>query len=146
MDRLIAGARADEDEELEQLSIGVKNEFLAFTADSLQQELASAPKGYEQVFRPKSTVCYRKAGAMSVDVVIIEPALMDGELMYQVEIRQKPGRNPVKNLIRASAVEPSANTADWGYVWWNRETQEYEEPPDSGGASALGQGQGESAA
>ena len=132
MDRLIAGARADEDEGLEQLSVGVKSEYLTFTADSLQQELASAPKGYEQVFRPKSTVLYRKVGAMSVDVVIIEPTLMDGELMYQVEIRQKPGQNPVKNLIRASAVEPSANTADWSYVWWNRETQEYEEPPDSG--------------
>ena len=136
MDRLIAGAHADEDEELEQLSVDVKREFLTFTADSLQQELASAPKGYEQVFRPKSTVCYRKAGAMSVDVVIIEPTLMDGQLMYQVEIRQKPGQNPVKNLISASAVEPSANTADWSYVWWNRETQEYEEPPDGGGTSA----------
>ena len=135
MDRLVAGARADEDEELEELSTKVKCEVLAFTADTLQQELASAPKGYEQVFKPGSVVCYVKAGAMAVDVVIIEPTMMDGQLMYQVEIQQKPGQNPVKNLIRASFIEASANTADWSYAWWNRETQEYEEPPGSDDAS-----------
>ena len=131
MDRLAAGARVDEDEELEEIATKVKDEFLAFTVDELQQELQRAPKGYEQVFQPGSTVCYRKAGAIAVDVVIIEPTMMDGQLMYQVKIQQRPGQNPVRNLIRASFIEPSANTADWSYGWWNRETQEYEEPPES---------------
>ena len=133
MDRLVAGAHADEDEELEELSACVKSELAEFAADSLQQELASAPKGYEQVFKPGSTVCYRKAGAMAVDVVIIQPTIDDGQLRYQVKIQQKPWQSPVKHWISASAVEPSANTADWSYGWWNRETEEYEEPPEDDG-------------
>lgn len=133
MDRLVAGARADEDDELEGLSAGVKSELAEFAADSLQQELASAPKGYEQVFEPGSTVCYRMAGAMAVDVVIIQPTIDDGQLRYQVKVQQRPGQSPVKRWISASAVEPSANTAAWSYGWWNRETEEYEEPPEGDG-------------
>ena len=130
MDRLVAGAHADEDEELAALSANVKSELLEFAADPLQQQLASAPKGYEQVFKPGSTVCYRKEGARAVDVVIIQPTIDDGQLRYQVKIQQRPWQNPVKHWISASSIEPSANTADWSYGWWNRETEEYEDPPE----------------
>ena len=130
LDRLVAGACAEGDEELEEVANRVKMEFLSFTADSLQQELMDAPKGYDQVFTRGSVVCYRKAGAMAVDVVVIQPTIMNGQLMYQVEIRQSPVQNPVKEWITASAVEPSARTAEWSYGWWNRETQEYESPPE----------------
>lgn len=129
LDRIVAGTQAEEDEKLQSLASRVKDEVLAFTPDSLQQELQGAPKGYEQVFTSGSTVCYRKAGAAAVDVVIIQPAVIEG-LWYQVKIRQKPGQNRVTHWIRASDVEPSANTADWGYGWWNLETQEYEDPPN----------------
>ena len=129
MDRMVAGAEADEDEELKEVASGVKVEMQAFARDSLQQELEEAPKGYEQVFMPGSTVCYRKAGAMAVDVTILQPAIMEETFMYQVEVRQKPNQKPAKRWIRASAVEPSADTADWTYGWWNMETQEYEDPP-----------------
>lgn len=131
LDRVVSGALADDDEELHEVASKVKEEVLSFAPDSLQQELQSAPKGYQQVFMLGSTVCYRKAGAATVDVVIVQPTIMMGELMYQVEIRQKPGQSPVKQWIRASDVEPSGNTADWRYRWWNRETQEYEDPPDA---------------
>ena len=67
---------------------------------------------------------------MAVDVVVVQPTIMNGHLMYQVEIRQNPLQNPVKEWITASAVDPSARTAEWSYGWWNRETQEYEELPE----------------
>lgn len=131
LDRIVAGAQADEDEELQEVASRVKDELLAFTPDSLQQELQGAPTGYQQVFTRGSTVCYRMAGAATVDVVILQPAIIEGLLMYQVEIRQRPGQNPVKHWIRASDVEPSANTVDWSYGLWNLETQEYEDPPEA---------------
>ena len=133
LDRMVGGARADGDDVLSDVSARVKGEVVDFRPDTLQQELDEAPKGYEQVFVQGSKVCYRKAGAMAVDVVVIQPTIMEGKLMYQVEIGQKLGQNPVKNWISASAIEPSANTADWSYGWWNRETQEYEDRPGSGG-------------
>ena len=131
LDRMVAGARADEDDELQEIASRVKGEMLLFTRDSLLQELEGAPKGHEQVFMPGSTVCYRKAGAMAVDVTIMRPAIINDVFMYEVEIRQKANQNPVKHWINASAVEPSANTGDWAYGWWNLETQEYEDPPET---------------
>ena len=131
LDRMVAGARADEDEELQEITSKVKGELRTFVGDSLFQELEEAPKGYQQVFTPGSTVCYRKAGAMAVDVTILQPGIVKEEFMYRVEIRQKANQSPVTHWIDASAIEPSANTADWAYGWWNLETQEYEDPPET---------------
>ena len=130
LDRVVVAARADEDQQLEKLAGDVKDEFRTFTGDTLQQELRNAPTGYMQVFEPGSTVCYRKAGAMAVDVEILQPTVMDGELMYQVKVQQKLGQSPSKRWVASSTVEPSAKTDDWSYGWWNLETQEYEEPTD----------------
>ena len=132
MDRVVVAARANKDEGLEKLASDVENEVAAFTGDALHQELQDAPTGYEQVFTPGSTVCYRKAGSLAVDVKILQPTIMDdGELMYQVEVQQKSGQSPAKRWVAKSTVEPSAKTDDWTYGLWNRETQEYEDdPPD----------------
>lgn len=64
---------------------------------------------------------------MAVDVEIVQPTVLNGQLMYQVKAWQKPGQNPVKRWIEASLIEESANTDDWQYAWWNRETEEYED-------------------
>ena len=130
LDRVVAAAQADKDDDLERLAHQVKDEVGAFTGDMLQQELENAPTGYEQVFTPGSIVCYRKAGAMSVDVEIIQPTIMQGQLSYQIKVQRKPHHTPVINWVSASAVEPSANPDAWTYAWWNRETQAYENPPD----------------
>lgn len=137
LERMQASARAADDDDLFNVASGIKDELQTFAGDSLRQTLQSVPKGYEQVFVPGSVVCYRKAGAMAVDVTILQPALIDA-LMYQIEIRQKVGQSPVKHWVRASDVEPSANTGDWRYGWWNLETQEYEElPEESDGADVV---------
>ena len=135
LDRVVVAARAGGDEELEKLASDVDDEVAAFTGDALHLELQEAPTGYEQVFGPGSIVCYRKAGSLAVDVKILRPTLMEGKLMYQVEIQQKAGQSPVMHWVASSTVEPSAKVDDWRYAWWNRETQEYEDPSDEGKGS-----------
>ena len=86
------------------------------------------PAGHERVFRPGSRVCYREAGPMMVDVEIIQPTMMDGQLMYQVKTTQRSGQSPAKLWVNASALEPSADASAWDYGWWNRQTEDYEDP------------------
>ena len=74
---------------------------------------------------------------MAVDVEIILPTLMEGELMYQVKVPQRPGRRPVKQWIHKSKLEPSGDAAAWDYAWWNRETETYEEPEESSAEGEL---------
>lgn len=130
LDRAIAAAQADEDADLEKFVHQVKTEVGTFTGDTLQWDSENTPTGYEQVFTPESIVCYRRAGAMSVDVEIIQPTIMDGQLFYQIKAQLRPHHRPAMQWVAASAVEPSANTDAWQYAWWNLETQEYEDPSD----------------
>ena len=112
----------------------ILEEFSAFTAPGILPDIgvdAEAPTGYEQVFARGSRVCYRPPRQMMVeDVKIIEPILPDGNLMYLVEVPQRPDRPEVRRSIAASALEPSADADAWDYAWWNRATQMYEDPPD----------------
>lgn len=91
-------------------------------------EAERAPEGYEQVFTKGSRVCARQKGQIAEDVEVIQPTLMTGQLMYQVATTPQPGRPPVRRWISASEVEPSGE--NWNYAWWNRRTEEYEDPPD----------------
>lgn len=128
LDRMAAAAKADDDLQMEQHVHQVREEISSFTGDTLQEELQNAPTGYEQVFTRGSIVCYRQAGAMAVDVEIIQPTIMNSQLMYQIKVQQNPRQMPVLHWVAASAVEPSAIADVWEYAWWNRETQDYEEP------------------
>lgn len=128
LDRIASAAKADNDLQMEQLVRQVQAEVGSFTGDMLQEELQNAPTGYEQVFTRGSIVCYRQAGAMAVDVEIIQPTIMQSQLMYQIKVQQNPQQMPVLRWVAASAVEPSANADVWEYAWWNRETQDYEDP------------------
>lgn len=134
LDRLLAAVKADSTEaenvdlDLERIVTQIKNEISMFTGDSIREVIADAPKGYEQVFRPESRVCFRQAGALAVDVEIIQPTMMNGRLMYQIKVPSSTG----KRWVDAAAVEPSADAHAWEYAWWNRETEAYEDPPEGG--------------
>lgn len=80
------------------------------------------------MFTKGSKVCARQKGQIAEDVVIIQPTLMNGQLMYQVEASSRSGRPPVRRWISASDLEPSGE--EWDYATWNRRTEAYEDPPD----------------
>lgn len=87
-------------------------------------------RGHLQVFAKGSIVCYRESGQIAVDVEVIEPTIMDGELRYRVQVPPLRGQTPLKRWILASKVEPSADADAWEYASWNCETEVYESPPD----------------
>ena len=92
------------------------------------------PGGYEQVFSADSLVCYRESGALSEDVTVIEPVIINGNMMYRVEAKQSRGP-AMRRYIPFAAVEPSADADSWEYQWWNRETQTYQDPTNEDGAN-----------
>ena len=134
LDRLLVAVEADSTEreqadfDLESVVSQVKEEVSAFTGGTIQEAIANAPKGYEQVFTRGSRVCYRQAGVMAVDVEIIQPTMMDGELMYQIRLQLHHSDTSARRWVSASAIEPSADADAWEYALWNRETETYEEP------------------
>lgn len=133
LDRLATAAAESttEGDDFESIVARIRHELTTFTATGVSDTASTdLPTGYEQVFRKGSRVCYRQAGQMAVDVEVIQPTLMDGKLMYQVKVLQKPGRQPARQWIAASAIEPSGDADAWDYAWWNRETEAYEEPPE----------------
>ena len=110
----------------------IRNAFTDFVSTSPSSAQAgNTPGGYEQVFSQGSRVCYRESGALSEDVTIIEPTIIDGPLMYRVEVQQSHGP-ALRRFIPAASIEPSADADAWEYQWWNRETQTYEDPPNEG--------------
>lgn len=87
------------------------------------------PNGCIQVFAKDSMVCYMQNGQMAVDVQVIQPTLMNGQLMYQIQTTPRPGQAAMKEWVSAASVQPSARADSWEYQWWSRETQEYVDSP-----------------
>ena len=137
LERLSAATTAEEedsdDDNSQSLVARVREELSTFSAGGpLEIDIEDAPTGYEQVFKSGSRVCYRKGGHVAVEVEIIQPTLgfpgAEEQLMYQVKVPPtRPGQSPVLQWIAASALEPSAIADAWEYVWWDRETQSYED-------------------
>ena len=117
LDRLVNGVSSgsgDDDDGLRTVVTRLQGEISKFTiGDAAQEVTGVTPTGYESVFRRGSRVCHRQAGQIAVEVEIIQPTMMDGELMYQVAISQKFGQQPTKKWIPASFIEPSAVSDDW---------------------------------
>ncbi len=134
LDRLLTAVVADSidgEEDIKSIVTRIQDEISNATAGGATQEtIVDVPTGYERVFKAGSRVCYQQTGQLAVDAEIIQPTIMNGNLMYQVAIVPRPGQRPVKNWISASAIEPSAVADAWEYAWWNRETWEYEDPSD----------------
>ena len=49
--------------------------------------------------------------------------------MYQVKIPPKPRQPQARRWVSASVLEPSGDASSWDYASWNRQTEEYEDPP-----------------
>ena len=113
--------------DLEGIVLKIRDEISSFSGKTPESEdIQLTPTGYEQVFTVGSRVCYRQAGQMTIDVEVIQPTMMNGNLMYQVKVSTQPGQQPAKRWVAASSIEPSANADAWEYAWWNRETEAYE--------------------
>ena len=136
LDRLIdavASDSGDDEDTLKTVLPQIREEVAKFDVGGVVQKTTVAgPVGYDLVFTEGSRVCRRQGGQMAVEVKIIQPTVWpDGNLMYQVEIPQRLGQQPVKQWIPATAIEPSADADAWTYAWWNRATETYEERPDT---------------
>ena len=135
-----AGAEsAQESDSFQSTVLSIREEFSGFSSMNpfAVDTSHDFPKGHEQVFAQGSRVCFRERGFIGTEVEIIQPTIMDGKLMYQVQAQQRRGQSTMKRWIPASAVEPSAEADTWEYAWWNRETETYEAPSDDAEASTL---------
>ena len=133
LERLAAAVSADSEDvvDLPVFIARIQKEVEEFSSKGVESWTGDEPpKGCEYVFAPGSRVCYQQTGQMATDVEIVQPALIDGELRYQVKVAPRPGQSPARRWIKASFLEPSADADTFGYALWNRETQEYEETPD----------------
>lgn len=101
----------------------VADEVASFGVPTPQDD-EPQPTGGEYVFTRGSIVCWRQVGHLAVDVTVIQPTMMDGNLMYQIEM---PGDQRAKRWVSASRLEPSADAGSWSRALWNRATEEFEE-------------------
>ena len=126
--RLQAGMRqqsSDEDLDAETVS-AVATAVAGFAeAQSIDSGDHPPPSDLMQVFVKGSRVCYQQAGQMAMDVEVVQPTIMNGELMYQVVVPTKAGQAPVKRWVAASYLEPSADAAAWGYGIWDPVSERY---------------------
>lgn len=132
VERLCVAVRSgtpDTNEKLEEILPKLQQAIMSFSEDSVMpKESEDVPLGHEQVFTQGSLVWFQESGQMGTDVRIIQPTIMNGMLMYQIELITRGGRTGVKRWVAASSVQPSAMSDQWEYAWWNRETETYEDP------------------
>lgn len=138
LDRMAVSLATEEEGRREIISGVIENLRSAFESFSIRSaetriDIEGVDLGYIQVYAPQSTVCFRERGKLATEVTIIRPTIMEGGLMYQVECPPRnPNYKPAKRWVAASAVEPSAE-GEWDYLWWNAETEEFEEPDETNG-------------
>lgn len=133
LERLYNGAESTGHSEETAASVvdRIREEFRTFGGSGFLAAVGGAVlSGYEQVFTKGSHVCARQMGQLGEEVEVIQPTLMDGVLMYQVQVPARPGRPTARRWIDARSLEPSGG--EWNYAWWNRATEDYEEPPEHG--------------
>ena len=134
LDRLIRAVDTDSPQDgldLKSVVERVRGTISEFTqASPLRADHVNQQTGYELVFKPESLVCHRESGSISEDVEIIQTTIMDGVLMYQVKAITPRGQPPLRRWLTASSLEPSADADAWELVWWNLETETYEDPPE----------------
>lgn len=124
----------DGDTELQSAVRAIQAEISSWSPSAIEA-LSGTVQGagpiHIQVFQPGSRVCIREAGAIASDVEIVQPAIMEGVLMYQVSAKPRfDSVSPVRRWVRADLLEPSADAGAWDYGWWNKETQQFEEPSE----------------
>ena len=142
LERLAVAAKTDASQEAKSFLHIITKIQKTVSGFSFHNPFALGPevelhRGYVQVFKKDSRVCYRESGSITVEVEIIQPTIMDGELRYQVRTPQRMGQPPLIRWVSESSVEPSADADGWEYAWWNRETETYENPPDDDDESEI---------
>ncbi len=118
------------DEELDMSTVqAISKAVSAFSApSSIPVAPVESHDGVMQVFTRRSRVCYHQAGQMAMEVQVLQPTIMEGNLMYQIETPPKPGQRPAKRWVAAKSIEPSAAEAgEWSYALWDPSTEEYVE-------------------
>jgi len=98
------------------------------------QELEDAPSELMRVFEVGSRACYQQAGQMAIEVEVVQPTIMEKELMYQVVVTQRTGNSPAKRWISARYIEPAADPDTWAYRLWDPVSEQYVDE-ESGGVS-----------
>jgi DEAD/DEAH box helicase domain-containing protein len=141
LDRLSVAADSEkgtDGERFREIVYRVRDAYTAFAGAEVNVIGATVETqltGFLQVFTKGSRVCLRERGVISTDVEIIQPSMINGRLMYQVKCPAKYPNNPmiapVRRWVNAELVEPSANSVEWDYGWWNVGTETYENPPES---------------
>lgn len=110
--------------DIEQIVRRIREQADGFGRSMLDDDEMPEVRGSEYVFTPGSLVCHRLKGPVSIDVRIVQPTIMDGELMYQIK---KMGDRATKRWVLASQLEPSADASAWSKALWNCETEEFED-------------------
>ncbi len=130
LDRMISARQNDA--EFVQEILKIKSLCATFTGHGyLPVTESSSPTGYERVFAKGSIVSFRERGPIARDVKIVGVYVNDsGELMYRIESPTRLGQPPMRHSVPAERVEPSVDTDDWEWAWWNRATEEYETLPE----------------
>lgn len=109
----------------------ISSSFTSTSAPLILDECSILGK-HIHAFAPRSRVCYRQKGSIGLEVEIIRPTIMDGVLMYQINCPPTPPSNvPVKRWISAEYIETTAGDGEWDLAWWNSETEEYIDDPES---------------
>lgn len=133
LERLRASANAEEGAEKEHLLDYVdriQETYDNFSDAPQLEELMKLKQGESalmQVFTPGSRVYMREIGNMGTEVEIVEPSLIDGELMYRIKVESKRrGAKSARRWVHSRTLEPSAEADAWSIAPWDPETEEYE--------------------
>ncbi len=116
----------DEFQLKEQDVLRIQEEVSSFTGDLISDEIEqNGPTDEFRVFKPGSHVCYTRTGLVGEEVKVIQPTIMDGNLMYQIEYMGKPGRQQTKRWVPASMIQHQEGAENWDSAWWDPVTEEY---------------------
>ena len=133
MTRIIESLKSEnEDDRLylkEQDVIRFQEEVSKFTDSTIfsDEDEPSVPTDKIQAFTPGSHVFVRdQIGTYGIEVVIVQPTIMNGEFMYQVrEVSTRQGKPPAKRWVPASRIQPLNGSENWELAWWDPSTEEY---------------------
>ena len=111
----------------------IQEEVSKFTDSSIfgDEDEKSVPTGKLPAYKPGSHVLLRdQIGTCGIEVVVVQPTIMDGEFMYQIkDDSNRQGKPPAKRWVLASRIQLLNGSENWELAWWNPLTEEYDNEP-----------------
>ena len=111
----------------------IQEEVSKFTDSSIfgDEDEKSVPTGKLPAYKPGSHVLLRdQIGTCGIEVVVVQPTIMDGEFMYQIkDDSNRQGKPPAKRWVLASRIQLLNGSENWELAWWNPLTEEYDDEP-----------------